>query len=146
MTSQSHCSCFRFVISMIYYGLSLGVNDLAGGPYLNLFLSGNALNTHTSSFTRVPAHTAVLVQVYMYRRRFAQVSWNSPATSSPSSFSIASAASCRWLCSTSSVAWLVLQWPAFRQVNSVLNFPHLLQSQLVDKMTRKSHDVFGICS
>ena len=50
---------------MIYYGLSLGVNDLAGGPYLNLFLSGNALNTHTSSFTRVPAHTAVLVQVYI---------------------------------------------------------------------------------
>ena len=30
----------RFVISMIYYGLSLGVKDLAGGPYLNLFLSG----------------------------------------------------------------------------------------------------------
>lgn len=31
---------FRFVISMVYYGLSLSSSGLGGDPYINLFISG----------------------------------------------------------------------------------------------------------
>ena len=34
----------RFVNSLVYYGLSMSVGDLPGGPYLNLFLSGTQLH------------------------------------------------------------------------------------------------------
>lgn len=31
---------FRFNCGMVYYGLSFGVQALAGNPYLNIFISG----------------------------------------------------------------------------------------------------------
>ena len=54
---------YRFVNSLVYYGLSTSVGELSGGPYVNLFISGTIWRSFCIFFHVVQCSNVYVVVV-----------------------------------------------------------------------------------
>ena len=54
---------YRFVNSLVYYGLSTSVGELSGGPYVDLFISGTIWRSFCIYFQVVRCGNVVVVVV-----------------------------------------------------------------------------------